>query len=49
MRRKSKAYRRKSIRLKGYNYSQEGAYYLTICVQHRLCLFGDVIEKEATP
>lgn len=34
---------RKSIRLKGYDYSQAGLYFLTICVQNRLCLFGDVV------
>lgn len=34
---------RKSIRLKGYDYSQAGLYFITICVQNRICLFGDVI------
>ena len=33
---------RRSIRLKGYDYSQEGLYYITICVQNRECLFGDI-------
>jgi REP element-mobilizing transposase RayT len=33
---------RRSIRLKGYDYSQPGAYYVTIVVQNRECLFGDV-------
>lgn len=33
---------RKSIRLKNYDYAQNGAYYLTICAQSRECLFGDV-------
>lgn len=37
---------RRSIRLKGYDYSQEGAYYVTIVTQHRLCLFGDVVNDE---
>ncbi len=32
---------RRSIRLKGYNYSQEGAYFVTICTQNRMCLFGE--------
>ena len=35
---------RRSIRLKGYDYSQAGAYFVTICVQHRKCLFGDVVD-----
>lgn len=34
---------RRSIRLKGYDYSQAGAYYFTIVAQHRACLFGDII------
>lgn len=33
---------RHSIRLKGYDYSQEGLYFITICVQDRVCLFGNV-------
>jgi putative transposase len=33
---------RRSIRLKGYDYSGEGAYFLTICVQGHACLFGDI-------
>lgn len=37
---------RRSIRLPGYDYSQAGAYYVTICVQDRLCLFGDVMNGE---
>lgn len=35
---------RRSIRLKGYDYSQAGAYYLTIVAQHRVCLFGDIMD-----
>ncbi len=34
---------RRSIRLKGYDYSQEGLYFITICVQHRLHLFGNIV------
>jgi putative transposase len=33
---------RKSIRLQDYDYSQAGLYFITICVQDRLCLFGDI-------
>ena len=33
---------RKSIRLKGYDYSQAGLYFITICVQNRECLFGKI-------
>jgi putative transposase len=31
---------RKSPRLQGYDYAQSGAYFVTMCVQHRICLFG---------
>jgi REP element-mobilizing transposase RayT len=34
---------RRSIRLRDYDYSQGGAYFVTICARHRACLFGDVI------
>lgn len=37
---------RRSIRLKGYDYSSKGIYYVTLCVNSRLCLFGDVINGE---
>lgn len=33
---------RRSIRLKGYDYSQAGAYFITCCVQKRICLFGEI-------
>ncbi|MBE0504855.1 MAG: hypothetical protein IBX46_12075 [Desulfuromonadales bacterium] len=35
---------RRSIRLREYDYSSVGAYFVTICVQGRECLFGDVTE-----
>jgi hypothetical protein len=34
---------RHSIRLKGYDYSQEGLYFVTICVQNHECLFGEIV------
>ncbi len=33
---------RKSIRLKGYDYAQEGFYFITICCQDRAQLFGKI-------
>ena len=36
---------RHSIRLRGYDYSQVGAYYVTIVAQDRECLFGEIIDK----
>lgn len=34
------------LRLKGYDYSQEGAYFVTICTHGKECLFGEVIGSE---
>ena len=34
---------RRSIRLKGYDYSQKGMYFITICVQNRDYLFGRIV------
>jgi REP element-mobilizing transposase RayT len=33
---------RRSIRLKNYDYSQAGAYFVTICIQNKECLFGAI-------
>ena len=33
---------RRSIRLKGYDYSQPGLYFITICCQNRTHLFGHI-------
>ncbi len=33
---------RRSIRLKGYDYSQKGAYFVTICTHNRKCILGHV-------
>jgi len=34
---------RRSIRLKGYDYSQAGAYFITICCKDRKCRFGKIV------
>lgn len=41
-----KIHHRRSIRLKGYDYSQAGAYFVTICVNDRECFFGDVVDHQ---
>ena len=41
-----KKYHRRSIRLKGYDYSQEGSYFLTIRASQGKNLFGDIINGE---
>lgn len=38
------SHRRRSLRLQGYDYSQAGAYFVTICTQGRVCLFGEAID-----
>jgi putative transposase len=35
---------RHSIRLAGYDYSQHGAFYVTICSQGRRRLFGEIVD-----
>ncbi len=37
---------RRSIRLKGYDYSQAGAYFVTVCSWNKECIFGDVENGE---
>jgi hypothetical protein len=37
---------RRSIRLKGYDYTQAGAYFITICTWQRDALLGEVINGE---
>jgi len=36
----------RSVRLKAYDYTQPGAYFVTIVTRNRTCLFGDVVEGE---
>ena len=37
---------RQSIRLKGYEYSRKGAYFVTICTWNRECLFGNISDGQ---
>jgi REP element-mobilizing transposase RayT len=37
-------YTRRSIRLKDYDYSQAGAYFITLSAHNRQCLFGDIVD-----
>lgn len=37
---------RQSIRLKDYDYTQAGAYFITLCTENRTCVLGDVIDGE---
>ncbi len=38
-----KIHHRQSIRLRGYDYSEPGAYFITICTQNRECNLGEII------
>ena len=40
---------RRSIRLKGYDYSRAMSYFVTICVQNRECLFGKIVGAGLVP
>ena len=37
-----KKHHRRSIRLKGYDYTQPGAYFVTICSNRREEIFGEI-------
>jgi len=37
---------RRSIRLRGYDYTRAGEYFITICTRDRMCLFGDIVDGE---
>ncbi len=39
---------RQSIRLKNYDYSKPGYYYVTICSQNRECMFGEINNSHIT-
>ncbi len=37
---------RRSVRLKEFDYSKAGAYFVTICTKDRECLFGEIIDEK---
>jgi REP element-mobilizing transposase RayT len=42
----SPQHQRRSIRLPGYDYSQAGEYFITICTHERDYLFGEIVNDE---
>ena len=42
----SRRHHRRSIRLRGYDYTRPGAYFVTVCVQDRECLLGQIADGE---
>jgi REP element-mobilizing transposase RayT len=45
----SDIHHRKSIRLRGYDYSQAGLYFITICTHGRLPIFGKISDGKMMP
>jgi putative transposase len=41
-----KKFNRQSIRLRGFDYTSSGAYFVTVCCHQRETLFGDILEHE---
>lgn len=39
-------HRRRSVRLKGHDYADPGAYFVTMCTRDRACLFGHVVNGD---
>ncbi|MGD1908946.1 MAG: transposase [Leptolyngbyaceae cyanobacterium] len=37
---------RRSIRLPNHDYREAGSYFLTLCTDQRLCLFGEIFDGE---
>ncbi len=37
---------RRSIRLREYDYSSPGAYFVTICTHNRECIFGEIVGQQ---
>jgi len=46
MKRNPQKHHRRSIRLKDYDYSQAGAYFVTICAHNQRGLFGNIVNGE---
>ena len=43
---KGDLHQRRSLRLAGFDYGREGAYFVTICTHDRPCLFGEIVNGE---
>lgn len=39
---------RRSLRLKGHDYSKAGSYFITICIKDMVCMFGKITNGEMT-
>lgn len=43
---KKRLYNRQSYRFNQYDYSQQGLYFITICTNDRVCIFGSINNDE---
>ncbi len=41
----SEKHQRRNMRLMGYDYSKMGAYFVTICIQRKSCLLGEIKDE----
>jgi putative transposase len=48
MRFDSHKHHRRSIRMRGYDYSHAGAYFITICIRNRECILGHVVDGQVS-
>ena len=39
-------HQRRSVRLAGYDYAEARAYFVTICTQGHVCLFGEIVDGQ---
>ncbi|WP_192482859.1 MULTISPECIES: transposase [Cysteiniphilum] len=42
----SEKHYRHTVRLKGYDYAQKGAYFVTVCTHDKACLFGEIVDDK---
>ena len=40
---------RRSIRMPEYDYSDPGAYFITVCASRRVCSFGEIVNCQVNP
>ena len=41
--------KRKPTRLNGYDYSQRGAYFITVCTHNKKCILGNIVGQGLAP
>src|SRR5271157_3677875 len=46
MKNNASIHHRRSIRLKGFDYSQPGGYFITICTQNHECVLGEIVDGQ---